>query len=472
MDPVSLTASIIAVLQLTTTLISYINDTKNAPKEQANLAVEAGNLYALLIQLRFRVEEARSNEPWCNQVKLLGTGNGPLRQFKIHLEALVDTLPTSSGKRAQIKSALGWKFAQKEVQGTLARIERLKSLINLALMNDLASLTTAINNDLGAVKEQTERLGTQMAELHISANQNLQNSISRWLGVPDSSVNYHAALQKRTLETGRWLLNDQRFKNWEVSTSSLIWLHGKAGCGKTILSATALQYLLQRQESVPNMKVSYFYFDFNDAQKQLSSKAIRSLLFQFAVQNQETFHDIDQLYQECNCGQQQPAEESILSLLKDVMTRPADKYIVLDALDECSDRDDILTAIQELTRSNLNGLRILATSRREKDIEDEMANVANHSINIQSAIVDEDIRIYIHAQLSTDKKLKKWSESVHDEITAALMKKADGMYGQIFAPLERDVLTAKQVSVGVLSARVRSPLRQIGDPQKGAIIAA
>ena len=136
MDPLSITASIIAILQLTTTLTSYINDVRHATREQAKVAVEASNLYSLLTTLRFRVEEAKSDNPWFNQVKLLGIENGPLDQFKDILETMVNKLP-SSRKRDQIKSALLWKFTKSEVDNALVRMERLKSLINCALTNDL-----------------------------------------------------------------------------------------------------------------------------------------------------------------------------------------------------------------------------------------------------------------------------------------------------------------------------------------------
>ena len=139
MDPLSLTASIVAVLQLTSTLTSYINDARNTTAEQAKVAVEASNLYSLLTTLRFRVEEVekcQSNDPWYGQVKLLGKPNGPLDQFKDILEAMVNKL-SSSRKRDQFKSTLLWKFTKREVEDALARMERLKSLISYALTDDL-----------------------------------------------------------------------------------------------------------------------------------------------------------------------------------------------------------------------------------------------------------------------------------------------------------------------------------------------
>jgi hypothetical protein len=82
MDPLSMTVSILAVLQLTSTLTSYMNEARNATAEQQKVAVEADNLYSLLNNLSFQVEEARFNDPWFNQVKLLGVPNGPLDWFK------------------------------------------------------------------------------------------------------------------------------------------------------------------------------------------------------------------------------------------------------------------------------------------------------------------------------------------------------------------------------------------------------
>ena len=173
--------------------------------------------------------------------------------------------------------------------------------------------------------------------------------------------------------------------------------------------------------------MSYIYFDFNDAAKQSSRKAIRSLLFQAALQANDIFHDVERLYHKCSSGQQQPAEDTIHSLFRDAMVRPGAKYLILDALDECTDREGLLPFIREVTASKPRDLHIMATSRREKDIEDELSPLANHNINIQSAIVDEDIRVYLRGRMATDTKLKKWPDSVRDEIMTALMEKAGGM---------------------------------------------
>lgn len=197
-------------------------------------------------------------------------------------------------------------------------------------------------------------------------------------------------------------------------------------------SAASLHHILQHKERYPDTLVGYFYFDFNDREKQSSTKAIRSLLFQYALQVGDIARELERLYQKCSSGQQQPAEDAIHSLLREAIARPEEKHIVLDALDECIDREGLLRFIQDLTASKPQNLHILTTSRREKDIEDELTLIANHKVNIQSAIVDADIRIYIRDRMTTDNKLKKWPVSVQNEITAALTERAGGMYGSVF----------------------------------------
>jgi hypothetical protein len=56
MHPLSATASIIATLQLSSKVLAYLNDVKDASKDRAHCAIEVSNLYSLLVNLRFRLE--------------------------------------------------------------------------------------------------------------------------------------------------------------------------------------------------------------------------------------------------------------------------------------------------------------------------------------------------------------------------------------------------------------------------------
>ncbi|KAL8784419.1 MAG: hypothetical protein Q9195_009047 [Heterodermia aff. obscurata] len=297
-------------------------------------------------------------------------------------------------------------------------------------------LSQTTHSDVVALRKPIEDISIRTERLQSHADQELQSRLSRWLGIPDPSTNFHAALEKRHPQTGLWLVKDQQFSSWRSSASSLMWLHGNAGCGKTVLSAASLEEILRSKEVQPDTVVSYFYFDFNDVEKQSSPKAIRSLLFQFSLQQQNRLQILEDLYRRCQNGQQQPAEDVIRSLLKDAVACTGYKYIILDALDECVEREDFMLFIRDLVPSHQKGLRIMITSRRERDIEEHLGSIANFAIGIQSAIVDEDIGVYVRNRLATDSKLKKWPAKVQEDIVAILMEKSDGMFRWVYCQLE------------------------------------
>ena len=102
-------------------------------------------------------------------------------------------------------------------------------------------------------------------------------------------------------------------------------------------------------------------------------------------------------------------------------------YILLDALDECTDRKDLLEFIEVLRDWNIDNLHILATSRKEKDIARSLEPLVTCQLCIQSALVDADIRIHVLDRVSTDPNLKKWPVGIQEEIKDALTKGANGM---------------------------------------------
>lgn len=135
MDGLSVAASIIAVLQLTSQVITYLNDVKDAPKECRECMVEVSNSNTLLLKLNLRLSESSTQKPWYAEVQGLAAKDGPLDQYKLalgHLLAKVE--PTN--KLRKLTNVLMWNFVKEEVANILARTERLKSLISIALEMD------------------------------------------------------------------------------------------------------------------------------------------------------------------------------------------------------------------------------------------------------------------------------------------------------------------------------------------------
>jgi hypothetical protein len=135
MDPLSVTASVIAILQLTGAVIGYLNDVKDAPKECQQCATEASNLQSLLINLLYHLNQGHTGDRWYTAVRALNVENGPLDQYKQALEQLQIRVEIRDGVQ-KVKRRLLWKFSKEEVASIQARMERLKSLVSIALEMD------------------------------------------------------------------------------------------------------------------------------------------------------------------------------------------------------------------------------------------------------------------------------------------------------------------------------------------------
>ena len=177
----------------------------------------------------------------------------------------------------------------------------------------------------------------------------------------------------------------------------------------------------------PSLAIAYFYFDFNDREKQHHENLIRALITQFSAQCPSSPDALTRLYSQYHDGEQQPTGVDLLICLRHIIGCFQHAYIVLDALDECMEREELLVMIEEMVDWKLDNLHLLVTSRKERDIEDCLESRVSCQINIQQGVVDADIHIHICERLQNDTKLKKWPIKVQEEIEMVLMKGAHGM---------------------------------------------
>ena len=188
--------------------------------------------------------------------------------------------------------------------------------------------------------------------------------------------------------------------------------------------------MLLGSRSAVNKAVAYFYFDFRNTECQHEGM-IRSLISQLAVQCTNQSKSLESLYSFCGDGARQPKICELKQTLQDLVQSFDETFVILDALDEFKQREDLLDSIREIIEWQPGSLQILVTSRREWDIKqtlDPLLN-ENQSIDIQSELVDRDIHVYVREILQTAKGLSRWRNKpeVQDEIEKALTENAHGM---------------------------------------------
>ena len=113
---------------------SYLADVKDAPKECVKCQIEVSNSNTLLLRLKDRLSGS-SSEPWYAEVQALAVKDGPIDQYKLALRRLHAKVDPSN-KMRKLANILTWNFIKEEIANTLARVERLNSLVSIALEMD------------------------------------------------------------------------------------------------------------------------------------------------------------------------------------------------------------------------------------------------------------------------------------------------------------------------------------------------
>lgn len=244
--------------------------------------------------------------------------------------------------------------------------------------------------------------------------------IIEWLRAPDSSVNHNRAHEKHGAGTGEWLYSDPQFLRWRLDINSFIWLFGPSGCGKTVLSSTVIEYLIEHDPR----PVVFFYFDFNDQNKQTFENMVRSFLDQLYHKSPDARSLIQSLHSARADGSQQPSIKQMERTLTEILEKVEGCKVVIDALDESKTLERVIRWCKDMHRLETVNVRLLVTSQTQivnwQDAEQIMP--------ITVANVGPDIRTYVCARLENEEFMNlRGHPELRNQIREILVEKAAGM---------------------------------------------
>ena len=183
-------------------------------------------------------------------------------------------------------------------------------------------------------------------------------------------------------------------------------------------------------KSTESLGIAYFFFDGRDSRKelQLHNSLIRTLISQLS----DTRHGgisgkLADLYKSCG-ESEQPSDEELQNVLRDILDRFSQTYIVIDALDECTDREKTLNwANQLISDANRNAanLHIAVSSRPERDIHEIFAALDPHPIDVGEANANDIVE---YLKLHIESKFTKYDENIRAKIKSELKEHAEGSY--------------------------------------------
>ncbi|KAI3226139.1 hypothetical protein CBS147310_8171 [Penicillium roqueforti] len=263
------------------------------------------------------------------------------------------------------------------------------------------------------------------------------DKIRRWLCPADPSTNANHARTLRHEGTGAWLLKHPVFESWHSGSRRHLWLHGLAGCGKTVLSATVLDHLGNGNDGL----ILSFFFDFGDSTKQTWDGMLRSLAFQLYQSGVGSAIYLDVLFDAHQNGSGQPATKALSDIVSKMLVAQRKVSIVLDALDESTTREDVLMWINDvLLNLDFFHIQLLYTSRPESEFQRHIPPLIGEEncLPLENQAVNSDIRSWVTAQLSQRRDFteKPLSQGLLEEIRRKIGDGAEGMFRWAFCQLD------------------------------------
>ena len=87
-------------------------------------------------------------------------------------------------------------------------------------------------------------------------------TLKKWLKVPPNTEDDFTNFKARKMNgTCQWVFHDPQFKAWRYSddpASALLWIHARAGRGKSVLAATIVQHLQHQTRNSGDACVYFF----------------------------------------------------------------------------------------------------------------------------------------------------------------------------------------------------------------------
>jgi hypothetical protein len=187
--------------------------------------------------------------------------------------------------------------------------------------------------------------------------------------------------------------------------------------------------------------MAYFYFDFRDINKQHWRDLVPSLLTQLSTQSNPCCDILSRLYSDRGNGAQQPKDDALKRCLIEMLTVTAQDrhpiYLIVDALDECSNvsgiptsRRRVLQLVKELVDLHIPNLHICVTSRPEVDIRDVLEPLTSRRVSLHDQSGQKkDIEDYIRSIVYSNSEpiMRRWRKEDKELVIETLSERADGM---------------------------------------------
>lgn len=259
-----------------------------------------------------------------------------------------------------------------------------------------------------------------------------------WLSLTPYREHHTRHSKNRLPGTTQWLTNDSRYVNWKSSkSSSLLWIRGMLGSGKTNLISAVIDDLLPGT----SVQSPVLYYYCGDIKGHDAKDVMRSLLRQLTVKNEETFEIIEQVHLEfrrreargkVGMGDADKLEPHECTHWIAELLRTDEVTIIIDAIDEIdvTNRHLLLKELIALRDDSAYITKILLSSRDDTNLSKWLEGATE--LRLQASLTQADMKHFIRHCVSTAVDNKSLLDgdvdsSFRSKLESYLLDRADGM---------------------------------------------
>jgi len=256
-----------------------------------------------------------------------------------------------------------------------------------------------------------------------SQYQESQNILT-WLSSLEFPLQQNDFISRRQEGTGKWLIKSDEFKTWVNGTREILFCPGIPGAGKTILTSIVIDHLSNTVQD-RSVGVAYIYCNYQSQSEQTPISLLASVLKQL-LQNRLLIPDeVKDLYQSHISRKTTPTLDEVLKVLHSEMSRYSQVYVLVDALDECNDKDGqrqiLVSKLRALQAAN--AVNLMVTSRFNPKIEKEFEKAQKLEIRAS----DEDVHRYLEGQMDRLSSCITENVDLQKLIISKIIDVVDGM---------------------------------------------
>ena len=262
--------------------------------------------------------------------------------------------------------------------------------------------------------------------------------ICQWLSNVDTDASHEIALSVHHPGTCAWILHTMEFKQWLLQEKSVLWVHAIPGAGKTILSSSTIECI--QSTLADSEALTYYYFDYKSSRQQSLHALLSTLLSTLISKYPSFFTAVEAQLKGARAFGRAPTDTMLRSLLLEATSHFSQLYVVVDALDECTDQDALFKKFFDLPQLSKGKIKLFVTSRQRVDIQKGFASIPHLSVEMKESLVQPDIRIFVEAEVGKmiqRQQIKLRDQNLRSDVTRVLSEKAEGMFQWVKCQLDQ-----------------------------------